>query len=550
MINDLQKIIEGDILNDEQTIKKYSKDYSIFKIIPKTIIYPKNKNDISNLIKYISKNKKREPNLSITARSAGTDMSGGPLNTSIILDFTKYFNKIIELNPQEQYVIIEPGLYFRDLEKELNNFNLFYPAYPASKDLCAIGGMISNNSGGEKSLKYGKTENYVLSLNVILADGQEYEFKSLNKKELMQKIKQNDFEGQIYKKIYNLINKNFDLIQKSKPKVSKNSTGYQIWNVYQKENEIFDLSKIFIGAQGTLGVITKAKLKLLQKPKYEKLIVAFINDINYSPKVVSEILKIQPESIESFDDQTLKISLKFLPKILKIMKGNIFSLFFKFIPEILMIASGGIPKMILLIELTSDNLNEINNKIHNLKNIFQKLNLKFRVIKNDLEASKYWTIRRLSFKLLHEAIKNKTAAPFIDDFVVNPENLSEILNEVNQILKKHQDKFIYTIAGHPGNGNFHIIPLVDLKDKQTRILIPEIMEKVYKKVVALNGSLSGEHNDGLIRTPYLNLMYKPEMIKIFEEIKKIFDYNNIFNPGKKVFWDKNFILNHIKQEND
>ena len=549
MIDEIKKIINGEIFNNKEILEKYSSDYSIFKVKPETIIYPKDKNDILNIVNFVSKNKKSNPNLSITARSAGTDMSGGPLNQSIILDFTKYFNKILEINPEKQYIKAEPGVYFRNFEKEIQRFKLFYPPYPASKDLCALGGIISNNSGGEKTLKYGKTEDYVLELKAVLSDGKEYEFKPLKENELNQKLSQNDFEGEIYKKIYELINKNYDLILNSKPRVSKNSTGYNIWNIWDKSNKIFNLSQIFIGAQGTLGIITEAKLKLVPQQKYSKLIVAFVNDLNNIPLIINKVLKFNPESLESFDDKTLNVAFKFFFSLIKIIGANIFSFGISFLPELFMILSGGIPKMILLIELTSNDLNEIENQAKQIKKELDNLNIKSRIIQKEIETKKYWAIRRYSFKLLHGGIKNKTAIPFIDDFVVNPENLPEILPKVNNILEKHKNKFIYTIAGHPGNGNFHIIPLADLRDEETRKLIPQIMEEIYKIVVEVGGSLSGEHNDGLIRTPYLKLMYSKEIIKIFEQIKTIFDPQNIFNPGKKVFYDEKFILDHIRSDN-
>ncbi|MGB9609077.1 MAG: FAD-binding oxidoreductase [Minisyncoccia bacterium] len=351
------------------------------------------------------------------------------------------------------------------------------------------------------------------------------------------------------KKIYNLINSNYDLILNSKPRVSKNSTGYNIWNVYDKNKKIFNLSQIFVGAQGTLGIVTEAKLKLIPKTKYSKLVVAFINDLNLVPQIVNEILKFNPESLESFDDKTLNVAFKFFFSLIKIVGTNIFSLAFSFLPELLMVLRGGMPKMILLIELTGDDLNEIENNALQIKNQLNVLKIKSRIINNENETKKYWAIRRYSFKLLHGAIKNKTAIPFIDDFVVLPKDLPEVLPKVNAILEKHKDKFIYTIAGHPGNGNFHIIPLADLRDEETRKLIPIIMEEVYKIIIQFNGSLSGEHNDGLIRTPYLKMMYNEKIIKIFEEIKTIFDPENIFNPGKKVFYDEKFILNHIRKDN-
>jgi FAD/FMN-containing dehydrogenase len=277
--------------------------------------------------------------------------------------------------------------------------------------------------------------------------------------------------------------------------------------------------------------------------------VIFLNDLKQAPEIVNLLLKANPESIESFDDKTFETAIKFLPQIIKLMKANAFTLAFKFLPEIFMTITGGIPKMILLANFTGNNEDEITENIKNIKTTLDKLNIKNKIIKNSIEAEKYWTIRRYSFKLLHGAIKNKTAIPFIDDFVIKPEYLSEVLTKVNQILEKHKDKLIYTIAGHPGDGNFHIIPLADLTQEETRKIIPQIMDEVYDLIIKYNGSLSGEHNDGLLRTPYLKKMYSPEIIKIFEEIKMIFDPKNIFNPQKKVFYDENFILNHIKKEN-
>ncbi len=544
-ILDLKNQIEGDVLDDEKTLNTYSTDYSIFKVIPKTVIYPKIITDLKKIIKFANENN----NISITPRSAGTDMSGGPLNNSIILDFTKYFNKIIEINEKEKYAIVEPGVYFRDLEKEISKYGMFYPAYPASKDLCAIGGMISNNSGGERTLKYGKTEKHVISLKAILQDGNEYEFCLLNQEDLNQKLNQKNFEGYVYKKIYNLIEKNYNLVQQNKPQVSKNSTGYNIWNILNKENKTFNLGQIFIGAQGTLGLVTQAKLNLIKEANYKKLVAVFLKNIETAPHIVNEILKFNPESIESFDDKTLSTAIKFLPQIIKMMKGNALKLFLKFMPEIYLTITNGIPKMILLINFTDDDEKELESNIENFRKILNKYNVKYKIIKDEKEAEKYWTIRRYSFKLLHGAIKNRTAAPFIDDFVIKPQYLPEILPKINKILENHKDKLIYTIAGHPGEGNFHIIPLLDLRNQESRDLILKIMDEVYDLIIKYGGSISGEHNDGMIRTPYLEKMYKPEIIKIFEEIKKIFDPKNIFNPGKKVFYDKNFILNHIKKEN-
>ena len=186
LFEELKKEIIGEVYEDEQTLQKFSQDASIFEVNPRAVVFPKNTDDIKNLINFVNKHKKDYSFLSITARSAGTDMGGGSLNDSIIVSFTKHFNKIVGI--EGNVAISEPGVYYRDFEKYTLNHGLIFPAYPVSREICAIGGIVNNNSGGEKSLEYGKTENFVKKLKMVLSDGNEYEFKALNDRELAEKL--------------------------------------------------------------------------------------------------------------------------------------------------------------------------------------------------------------------------------------------------------------------------------------------------------------------------------------------------------------------------
>ncbi len=539
---DLKKIVRGDVLADDATLETYSGDYSIFKVRPEAVVFPKDTADIKKLVYWVIENKKTNKNLSLTGRSAGTDMSGGPLNDSIIVEFAKYVNKIKKISADS--AVVEPGVYFRDFEKEIAKKGLFYPPYPASKDLCAIGGIVNNNSGGEKTLKYGKTEKYVEELKVVLSDGEEHEFKRLTGKALSTKLKEKGLEGDIYRKLYALLEKNYDVIQKAKPKVSKNSSGYALWNVWDKKT--FDITKLIVGSQGTLGLVTEAKLKLLKIKKYNRLVVIFARSLDPVPELVETLLRFDPESIESYDDRTLGLALRFLPALLRFMKGGLFTLLWSFLPEAWMVLRGGLPKMVLLVEFASDDEAEIQKKVQEVKMAVRQFPVQARAVKDDVEAEKYWTIRRQSFNLLHSHVKGKDAAAFVDDLIVRPEAMSEFLPQVNAILDRYKDKLLYTIAGHPGNGNFHIIPLVDLNDPEVRRIIPRVTEEIYKLVFRYGGSMSAEHNDGLIRTPYLELMYGEKIWKLFEEVKRIFDPQNIFNPGKKVGGSAEYSFGHMK----
>ncbi|HVM76876.1 MAG TPA: FAD-binding oxidoreductase [Candidatus Paceibacterota bacterium] len=553
LADEIKQFFHGEVAEDSATIETFSRDYSVFKVKPQLVVFPKDVDDVKNLVKFVSKKKAEGVDISITGRSAGTDMTGGPLNQGIIVSFTKYFNHVKEIHESttsadEAYAVVEPGVYFRDFEKQITPKGLLYPSYPASKELCALGGIVNNNSGGEKTLRYGKTEDYVRELDVVLSDGNEYTIKPLEGGALRAKLNEPGFEGDIYRKVYDLVDKNYDVIKKAKPDVSKNSAGYYLWNVWDKK--VFDLTKLIVGSQGTLAMLASAKLGLVRLKKHSRLCVIFLKDLGPVADLVVEVLKFHPESIESYDDKTMQVAVKFWWQILKSMKGGVFKLGWQFIPEMWMVATGGMPKMILLVELTGDDEKELVAKLMQLASdvrVFAKTHPGIQVnpLHNEGDEEKYWTIRRQSFALLHNNTTGKDTAPFIDDFCVKPEFLPEFMPKLNAILDNYKKDLIYTITGHPGNGNFHIIPLMDLKDPRVRRLIPEISEKVYRLVFQYHGTITAEHNDGLIRTPYLEEMYGPEIEGFFKEVKNIFDPQNIFNPGKKVGGNLKYSVDHI-----
>ncbi len=550
MEEQIKEFFTGDIAGDQKTLTQYSHDASLLAVMPKLILFPKDSKDIQGVVEYVAKHKKEDPTLSITVRSAGTCMAGGSLNESIIVDVTKYIHGVKEVTSTGATVL--PGTFYRDFEVETLKQNVILPCYTASKNLCAIGGMIGNNAAGEKTLLYGKMENYINSLKVIFTDGKEYVVKPLTKIELDNKIAQGDFEGNIYKKIWNLIEENKEEIASAKPKVSKNSAGYYIWNVYpepvegSEDERKFDLTKLIVGSQGTLGIVTEASLKLVPIKKKSKLFVIFLRDLAPLSDLVNEILPFGPESVESYDDATMKLAIKFFPEMLKTMKAGFFKLLFSFLPEAGMILTGGLPKLIVLVEFSGDTEKEIDEKMYGLEKKIAHFELKTHLAHSESESEKYWTIRRESFNLLRKHVHGRRTAPFVDDVVVDPKYLPEFLPKMRKILDDY--KLIYTIAGHAGNGNFHIIPLMDMKDRKNVDVIMEVSNKVYDLVAEYHGSITGEHNDGIIRTPYLGKIYSQKTLEIFKEIKNIFDPDNIFNPGKKVGGTLGYMRDHIAKE--
>jgi FAD/FMN-containing dehydrogenase len=354
-----------------------------------------------------------------------------------------------------------------------------------------------------------------------------------------------NFEGEIYTKMYKLITDNYDAIMKAKPPVSKNSAGYFLWNIYDKEKGTFDLTQLWVGAQGTLGMLLEADIKVVPVHKHREMMVLFLHDLNHLGEIINIVLPSGPESFESYDDNTLKLALKFFPEFAKSLGTRGFiQTGIDFLPEFLMVMMGGLPKLVLQIDFTGDDPEELKKKIADLKEKLRPLHPKMRIALED-DEKKYWAIRRESFNLLRKKIHDKHTAPFIDDFVVPPKHLAEFLPQVNALFKKYPS-LVYTVAGHVGDGNFHIIPLMDITKQDQRDIIPVLGKEVYNLVLKYQGSITGEHNDGYIRTPYLEQMYGKEIVGFFEETKKIFDPENIFNPGKKVYGSLDFAMSHIR----
>lgn len=549
MKEEIKKFFKGEVIDDEATLKKYSHDASLFEVRPKLVVYPQNAQDIEALVRWVGENKKTDLTLSLTIRAAGSCMSGGPLGESIIVDVMKHMNKVGEIKADG--TVVEPGVFYRDFEKQTLQKSLILPCYTASKDLNAIGGMVGNNSAGEKTLRYGKMENFVMETKVVLSDGNEYTVKPLSNNELDSKMNQNDFEGNIYRQMYDLLENNKQIIQDAKPRVSKNSAGYYLWNVQHsmlnKNEEVFDLNKLIVGSQGTLGLVTEAKIKLVPVEPVSKLFVIFLHDLTHLAELINEILPTNPESVETYDDATLKLAFRFFPEMLKTMKvKNFFKLIWSFWPEAGLILRGGLPKLVVLVEYTGKDDADVNAKMKVLEEKLSSYKLLTRKPQSMIESEKYWTIRRESFNLLRKHIHGSRTAPFVDDVVVRPEDMPTFLPEMRKILDSY--KLIYTIAGHAGNGNFHIIPLMDMRDKRNIAVIQEVGNKVYDLVAKYHGSITGEHNDGIVRTPYLGKMYSPEVLELFKKTKAIFDPQNIFNPGKKVNGTLDYMTSHIAIE--
>ena len=470
----------GDVDASANVREEYSRDASLFRIKPELVVFPKDAADVCNLVSFVAKKKQERMPISLTARSGGTDMTGGPLSESIVVVFTRHMNNLKGF--VGDYATVEPGMYYRDFDKETKKHGLILPSYPASREICALGGMAANNAGGEKNLKYGKTERYVKKITMVLRDGKPHVFQPLHGKEWEQKIQEDGLEGDIYRRMHDLVVKNRAAIEKARPHVSKNSSGYALWNVFDESRGVFDLTKVIVGSQGTRGIITDITFQLVRPNPHAALVVLFLDDIDMLGNVITHMMRHKPESFESYDDHTFRVAVKFFPEFAVRLKSNFFKLAFSFLPEIWMMLTGGVPKLVLLAEFTAETAQDARRLAEAAeKDMRSSFGLRTKIARTNSEAQKYWAMRRESFNLLRKRVRGLRAAPFIDDFVVDPEQVPEFLPKLERIINDYDD-MIYTVAGHMGDGNFHVIPLTNPKDKRMKKTIQDAARRATSAV--------------------------------------------------------------------
>lgn len=542
---ELEKLIDGEVDDSTKAKDFYSHDASMFELRPELVAFPNGSGDIQKIVKYVNDNRAKNPGLSITPRSAGTCMSGGAINQSIILDMTKHFNQVEEVDSKSARV--QPGVHYRDFEVETLKHGALMPSFPASRELCTVGGMVANNSGGEKSLEFGKTEKFIQELQVVLSDGKEYTFKALKKDELDEKMAKKTFEGKLYRNIFKIVDENYEQIKAAKPKVSKDSTGYHLWNVWDRKKGVFDMTQLIAGSQGTLGIVTDIKFRLVKNPAHSGSLIIFLNHMDNLGEVIQSVLSHKPATFEGFDNYTLMLSFKlffYFHKTLGWAKTAHLGL--QLLPSLLKFRRG-IPKMVLIAEFTDESPEAIKEKVKKLHADMKGFghDALFEEDETEIKEKKFQIMRRESFNLLRNKVHDKHTAPFIDDLVVPPEHLTEFLPQLRKIINKY--KLLATIAGHMGDGNFHVIPLMKFELQSEKAKIEPAMREVNELVLSYGGSMSGEHNDGMSRGPWLSQQYSPEIMDHFREVKKLFDPQNIFNPHKKTDADWEFSMSHLRE---
>jgi len=422
------------------------------------------------------------------------------------------------------------GTYHRDLEKAADTHNLLFAPYTSSKDICVIGGMVGNNASGEKSIRYGATVDNVIAIKMVCSDGNQYEFGSLSPKELKEKLSYDGYEGDLYRQLNDLVEQNWQTLLHARPKTRKNAAGYGIWRLWNKDKTDFNIAKLVVGAQGTLGFVTSAKLRLIEKLNHRRMIVIPIKELSQLALGVQTVVANNPEGLETYDYHTYDLAKKYLPAEAKLAS----------------IADG--EHMVLMAQFVEQTKDQTDHYAEVCKKALERKGYTVHTVTDSHEVDAHWAIRRASYGLLLEHPEpNTLAVPFLEDTIIPIEHYGEFLASIEAILSDYN--MIYTYAGHIGDGSIRLIPLVNMEEEGAADIVFELMRRVADLVFAFGGSMSVDHNDGLIRSPFLSRMYGSDIMQLFKQTKAIFDPLNLFNPGKKVGSSLAYSKAHMKTKN-
>lgn len=514
---------------DEGVRSESSRDASIFIQTPQIVIYPRNSSEIGTIVRAI-----KAP-LSLGTRAGGTCMTGAPLTESVLLNLTKHMS-YIEVNPDAKIAIVEMGAMYRDVETKTMTHNLYLASYTSSKDICGIGGMIGNNASGEKSIRYGATIDNVVSLKVVLSDGFEYEFGEISELDFLEKTKLETLEGDIYRAVQDEIHNHHKAITSLHTKhiVKKCASGYRIDKVFNEKTNTYNLAMLFVGSQATLGIITEATVKLTRKQEHRKLIFMGVKELSDLPVILQTIMSHNPESVETYDINTFLRAKTFYPE----HTNNVENLIRGEKTDATSLRQKAIESMgytlFVLAEFADDAREMVQSQAEEtIKELNYLHDLKVFTVEDVATYESVWKLRRTSFAVMRDFKDGtKHAVPCIEDVIVPISKFDIFVPKLIQIL--HTQNIFFGFHGHIGDGSLRIIPVFDLADPEVVTKIDTLCHAVFDLIKELGGNMSADHSDGIIRTPYLRAFYGDEIYNIFVAIKKVFDSENIFNPGKKI----------------
>ncbi|NBO92571.1 MAG: FAD-binding oxidoreductase [Planctomycetia bacterium] len=503
----LRRSIRGEVRLDFPTRRLYATDASIYQMEPFGVVLPRDADDLQAIVAIAS-----EMRIPLTPRGGGTSLSGQAVGEGLVVDCSKYMDAILDLDPIQQIARVQPGVVLDTLNRSAEAHGLLFGPDVSTGSRANLGGMIGNNSAGARSIVYGKTIDNVHRLDVVLSDGSRASFDALTQAEWEERAARNTFDGQLHRTVQGVVERNRDEIDRRYPKILRRVSGYNLPELAAPGKK--GLHQLIIGSEGTLALTAEAVVKLLPRPKARGLLVPQFATLADAMNALAVCLEMSPSAVELMDQLLLELTagnlaLRDTTRHIDRRAKAIFMVEF----------SANDPAEVV------DRAQKLAKRLSGVPGLITCLTAIEPSIRDPL-----WNLRRASMPLLYGMPGDRKPITFVEDTAVSPEKLPEYVARFKEILLRHgTDGSFY---GHASVGCLHIRPLIDLKSAQQVVTMHRIAEEVADLVLEFNGSLSGEHGDGLTRSEWNPKMFGPILMDAFRQIKRAFDPKGIFNPGK------------------
>ena len=530
---DLRSLLRGDVEFDPISRRIYATDAGLSQVEPLGVVAPRDGEDVARLVAYAGRR-----GLSLVARGMGSGLNGAAVGPGIQVDFTRHMNAILEVAPDASWVRVQPGVVMAPLNRYLLPYGTFFAPDPSSENHCSLGGMIGTNASGARSVAYGATKDHVAALDVVMADGSLFHARplELDGAELASFLAEDDLPARAFATLLPELRDRQQAILGGMPRVVKNSCGYRVEAVLDQGDpravrrrvkpglatgaspgcpapRLAHLQRLFVGAEGTLGLVTEATLNLVPLPTRRGIAMAYFPSVFAVGEAVPGILALEPTACEIMDSRFLEVVRRHDARVDAMLPEHTDSA--------------------LLIEFEGDDDAEVDEKFAVLRrHLDSTAALRLVRAADAAETEHLWKIRKSAVALIQRNPGPRQPLPFIEDIAVHPTEVAASIAFLQKVFAREGVDAI--MVGHVGDGNIHTRPVLSPRDADDTLVMRRIYDEVSAYVLSIRGTMAGEHGDGLIHTPRLREMYGDDIYDLFTRIKKAFDPRNVFNPGKKV----------------
>ena len=506
---ELRNVIRGDVRFDAASRLLYSTDASMYQVEPVGVVIPRDGDDVQAALEVA-----RRHRVAVLPRGGGTSLTGQTVNHALVLDFSRHMDQMLEVNAEELWARVQPGLVQDNLNDQVRSLGLQFGPDTSTSNRATLGGMLGNNSGGSHSIAYGLTVEHVIELTTRLADGSRAVFGEVTPEAFAAKCRAPGLEGEIYREVARIRDTYGDEIRARYPAHWRRVSGYNLDELVK--DRPLNMARVVVGSEGTLVTVLEAKVRLVRRPRKTALEVIHYHDIQEALESSQPILETGPYAVELTDKMILDLARNNIEQSQRMgfVQGD--------------------PAAIMIVEYAGETDAEVRAKIEALDACRQRGRFGYaaHVARDTAEQQSIWKLRKAGLGLLLGMKGDKKPIAFVEDTAVEPRHLAEFVSSFREIFAKHDTVGAY--YGHCSVGCLHIRPVIDLKTPRGLEQVRAIADEITDLVVRFRGTLSSEHGDGRARSPYLEKLFGPRLMQAFRELKHAFDPDNRMNPGNLV----------------